>query len=465
MDLRSGEFEYQINEDGTVTVTRCLSAAREVTVPAVIDGRSVAVIGEWSFSDCSETEIVRLEEGIRCIADDAFFECGALSTVYLADSTVRIGAAAFQGCRNLCAVENMEQVREIDDWAFCESGLAEAVIPRGVTEIGDYTFSSCGELCSVTLPEGLLSIGDHAFDDCEKLAHINLPEGLRSVGADAFSGCWKLASIRLPDSLTEIGNSAFFQCPFETLRIPSGVKEISAYAFGGLNRLGEIVIPEGVAKLGNRAFFSCFGAQSVTLPDSVKEIEGNPFAHCAALRAIHASEDHPALSVISNVLFTRADRRLVTYPLRRVEHYPGQPPEEYRVPEGTRVIGAEAFEASSVSDVKIPGSVEEICREAFSLCTSLKRVTVPGSVKVIGKGAFSCCDRLDEAEIQEGTETLGAFAFYDCKTLNRVTLPASLKEIGSDAFQSCPMAACFVKRGTYAEKYCRENGVRFAYQI
>ena len=41
-----------------------------------------------------------------------------------------------------------------------------AIIPDGTTEIGEYAFSFCESLTSVTIPDSVTSIGDSAFCNC-----------------------------------------------------------------------------------------------------------------------------------------------------------------------------------------------------------------------------------------------------------------------------------------------------------
>ena len=55
----------------------------------------------------------------------------------------------------------------IGDYAFswC-SGLTSLTLPAGITEIGDCALERCSGLTSLTLPAGIISIGDYAFDSC-----------------------------------------------------------------------------------------------------------------------------------------------------------------------------------------------------------------------------------------------------------------------------------------------------------
>jgi hypothetical protein len=68
-------------------------------------------------------------------------------------------------------------------------------VPEGVTHIGEWAFSGCESLASITLPAGLTAIGNKAFSGCESLESITLPASLTAIGMMAFGDCLRLASI------------------------------------------------------------------------------------------------------------------------------------------------------------------------------------------------------------------------------------------------------------------------------
>ena len=282
-----------------------------------------------------------------------------------------------------------------------------------VTSIGDRAFIFCGGLTEITLPEGLTSIGDEAFFACGSLTEITLPVGLKSIGESAFSYCEGLKEITLPAGLTSIGDRAFQFCAGLTeITFPEGLTSIGAAAFAYCNGLTEITLPEGLTSIGNYAFDLCGSLTEITIPDSVTEMGGNPFSDYGKLTQIKVSPDHAVFASIDGVLFHKQEKKLICYPR-------GKPGETYAVPQGIAAIG----------------------NDAFSYCESLTEITLP-----------------------EGLTSIGEDAFFYCKGLTAITLPETLAEIGKDAFNGCPEDALFtVVRGSYAARWCKENGKSYTY--
>ena len=53
--------------------------------------------------------------------------------------------------------------------------------------IGDYAFSGCSSLTSITLPEGVTSIGNSAFYNCNRLSKIVIPQSVETFGDQIFN--------------------------------------------------------------------------------------------------------------------------------------------------------------------------------------------------------------------------------------------------------------------------------------
>lgn len=81
----------------------------------------------------------------------------------------------------------------------------------------------------------------------------------------------------------------------------------------------------------------------------------------------------------------------------------------------------------------------------------------------IGDYAFDWCENLTSVTIPKGVASIGDSAFYECRRLTSVTIPKSVTSIGKNAFSDCEKLSITVAKGSYAEEYCIENGLRYNY--
>ena len=59
--------------------------------------------------------------------------------------------------------------------------------------------------------------------------------------------------------------------------------------------------------------------------------------------------------------------------------------------------------------------------------------------------------------------TIGDRAFYYCSSLTTVTIPESVTAIGVRAFFGCHNLTLTITRDSYAEQYCKDNGLTYQY--
>ena len=201
----------------------------------------------------------------------------------------------------------------------------------------------------------------------------------------------------------------------------------------------------------------CFGERweltSVTIPDSVTEIEGNSFYRCRNLQTIEVSPDHPTLAVIDGVLFDKTEKRLLCYPAG-LEAAMYQIPqgitaiadgafhfceklERVSIPDSVTAIGVYAFANSGLIDVSVPATVTSIGGGAFCYCTWLRSAVVPDGITAIGDWTFNLCRALEDVSLPDSLESIGERAFADCDSLAQISLPDGLTEISFAAFGEC----------------------------
>ena len=144
------------------------------------------------------------------------------------------------------------------------------------------------------------------------------------------------------------------------------VTSIGIFAFAG-SSLTSVTIPNSVTNIEYQAFRSCTSLTSVTIPNSVTSIGPQPFERCTSLTNLSVDASNPVYSSLNGVLFDKAQTTLITFP-------PGRG--SYVMPDSVTSIGDYAFsQCTSLTNVTIGNGVTSIGRDAFIACTSLTNFT------------------------------------------------------------------------------------------
>ena len=145
--------------------------------------------------------------------------------------------------------------------------------------------------------------------------------------------------------------------------------------------------------------------------------------------------------------------------------------QQFSIPDRVTMIGERAFaDCRSLQAVNLPEGVTAIGSETFYYCTALQHVTIPGTAITIGKCAFQGCMALETVIICEGVLEISRDAFQNCKNLKSVVLPQSIQKIKNNTCKGTTPQTIFhndadvtvtVTPKSYAEKYCKRNGIRY----
>lgn len=174
-----------------------------VVIPESVKGLPVVAIGKNAFKDRNKVKYVKLPASLRLLENKAFYDC---------------------------------------------FGLRELEIPEGVTEIGAWCFSYCGELVEIHLPSSLRKMGWHAFGGCKKLKKIEIPPNVDEIHSYCFSKCHQLTEVILPDGLKKIHDDAFEKCiKLRQVMLPDGLEYVSGAAFANCSPELELVVRENTA--------------------------------------------------------------------------------------------------------------------------------------------------------------------------------------------------------------------------
>ena len=240
--------------------------------------------------------------------------------------------------------------------------------------IGDYAFSGCSSLTSLTLPSSVTSIGGHAFEKCSGLTSLTLPSSVTSIGEFAFRYCSGLTSLTIPSGVTTIDYYAFADCRgLTSLTLPSSVTSIGGYAFAWCSGLTSLTLPSSVTSIGGHAFESCSGLTSLTLPSSVTEIDWSTFERCNNLKECNCLLDSDLETCLA---YSHDDWTKI--PVDEIKYYHnGQELTKLEIPSGVDKIGSYSFyKGVNLTSLTLPSSVTSIGSSAFEGCSGLTSVYV-----------------------------------------------------------------------------------------
>ncbi len=285
------------------------------------------------------------------------------------------------------------------DTKFTGHNIQTVTIEKGVSSIGNNAFHGFADMTSITIPDSVTSIGEYAFEDCQGLTSINIPDSVTSIGMAAFFGCTGLNDLHISNSLTEIGDFIFDSCEeLTSITIPDGVTSIGDMAFSSCDRLTSITIPDSVTSIGEYAFQNCPVLTSVTIPDSVTTIDSGAFEDC---------------ELLANITIPDSVTNMGEFVLYNTLWYEKQP--DGVVYAGKVAYGYKGDEPSN-TNIVLKDDTVGIAGSAFNLETWITSMTIPESVKSIGLEAFE----------------------------NYIT-----------------HIVMYVKSGSYAESYAKENNIPF----
>lgn len=427
-------IEYYIQSDGTVVIEAYTGSAPKVYIPSEIEGCPVVAIESFAFADCTHITTIVLPNTLVGISGCAFSGCTSLSSIILPESLEMLEGSAFKECTSLVSLnipQNVCYIGEglgggcdsltsltVDDGnpiyhdsgnciihtedKYLLSGCSNSIIPAdgSVIKIGDFAFSGCTGLESISIPEGVTSIGSAAFKECTGLVTVEIPDSVTSIAGFAFSGCTSLESIDISCNLEQIYSSSFENTAY--YNDPSNWTDDVLYCDGALlkancdNISGEFAVKEGTLIIATYALDTFCDSTNMTIP---------------------------AGTIVCSNVFDIVDR---------LGNGVSVNVETLTLGSGV-VLNENAFKSCIMVEVIFCDGTTEIGDYAFYDCR-IYRVILPSTLKRIGDYAFYNCENLYEISFPAGLEEIGDYAFQNCYLYFLEGLPENLKEIGDYAF-------------------------------
>ena len=452
VSLTKVEIPEGITSIGAYTFSEC-SRLSEVILPD-----SITSIGEMAFTNCSSLKQITLTESIKKIGDGAFWGCEKLASINIPASVTSIGMTAFYDCPTLTSINVMEGNQnyiDVDGILFdidrtlliCYPSQREGeayIVPDSVNEISFGAFYKCPNLTEVTIPKNVEMIMEINFGACKNLIAINILDGnpnYTDIDGVLFnnSETWLIAypggkegAYIIPSSVTEIMYRAFFGCPkLTSVTIPKSVKELEG-VFDDCPLLESVILSEGIKTIEGYTFNNCPSLTELNLPDSLTYIGDLAVSGDNDLKSINVSDKNRVYTSIDGVLFKKNKSEIIIYPNKKAG--------EYVIPDNVKKIGDYAFyKCTEITDIEIPSSVTSIGARVFEGCTKLTSVIIPDSVTEVGSRTFTYCENL-----------------------KLVYIPESVTKIGYGMLIGSNDAKIITPKGSFAEEYAMKNNFRFS---
>jgi len=177
-------------------------------------------------------------------------------------------------------------------------------------------------------------------------------------------------------------------------RVPFGVYYIEDEVFSGCN-YQSISLPDSVKQIGSCLFENSKNLQRVKLPAMITELPPYLFAGCSSLNKITMPNQ---LNGFSEGLF---------YGCSSLEEIP------FRL--GITELPENVFAGcSSIKSIVLPNSITKICSGAFANCTSLESIVLPENLISIADDAFAGCEKIRTIRISDSNNLF----FVDDETGN-----------------------------------------------
>lgn len=313
------DYNYKLDEEGYKIISIKNAEATKVEIP-----NGIVEICNGAFSNHKNLESVSIPKSVTKIGSNPFCGCKKIDEIIVDkknpvyDSRNNCNAiietetnTLISGCKSTVIPED---IITIGERAFYGLDLEEAIIPNGVKNLEDSSFSCYETLKKIKIPASVEMI-NNAFIECMYIEEIVvdsnntnydsrnncnaiietktntlirgcintvIPDDITTIGNNAFSGCKNKKEIVLPNTITSIKNGAFSNTDFESIVLPTGIKEIETNVFVS-TKLKSLDIPEGVTRIQANSISFNRNLVSVTLPSTLEEIEVYAFNGCTSL--------------------------------------------------------------------------------------------------------------------------------------------------------------------------------------
>ncbi len=463
-------YEYFVNENDEVVISRYQSDRKNPIIPDEINGNPVVRLAEGSFKD-SGIDSVTLPDTLRTIDSNVFIGTN-ITEITIPPNVTSLGQNFIENKTGLIINGSSKVVEEYTN----KNGLKFKAYDPGTSNYYNLEVKINGYGSITGTKGGYIKSGKAIKIYATPYSKYEFENWTCEGGGIVENAKNSNTTFYMPSSnATLIAN--FKKKPKERLVIENGiVTEFNAY--------DDLVIPqfyEGkeVTGIASNAFGSVYdhgNPSSLTIPSSLVDIPINALNNCPNLKYIKVNSGNLVYKDIDGVLFSADGKTLIKYPAQKDST-------EYIVPDGVTTIEESAFKnCGKLTKVNIPNSVNSIKSYAFYYCSNLSEINIPDGVKSIESYAFYECYNLKSIVLPNGLTSInnyafaysglssidipstvtdiGYYAFAYCNNLTQINVKANISLIGNQAFHGCSnLTSINVDKSN--SKYIDDNGVLY----
>ena len=200
---------------GNNAFERCYKLTSMSTLP-----NSVTTIGSSAFLDCHDlTGTLTLPNGLISIGDKAFYRCEKITgSLVIPNSVTYLGRSAFEKCKGFSGTLTLsDNLTRINEGAFlnCSGFIGTLNIPNGVTSIGSRAFFDCKGFSDLIIPSSLSKIESQGFYAAIRggiRKDFIIPKTITEIGDYAFAAIGNAKTITFEaGSNVTFGRGVFYQ--------------------------------------------------------------------------------------------------------------------------------------------------------------------------------------------------------------------------------------------------------------
>lgn len=432
---------YSTSESKPVTLSRSFSVVGDTLPSALqhVNSTDVKKLCESKGSILDETSTVYLngevlsnldttDKNVDYVGDNIFENNNLLESVTLilngTGSGRFVGESAFENCVNLKRLH----IEPSNNTASTLDGLCP------------YAFKGCTSLTDVSFGGYIRQFQTGCFEDCTGLKSISLPDAMTIK--DIFKGCSNIEFLSIPKAeisyeyrstyhLSYIFGDNSTHDSFDSVTYQ--LSSISGTKYTGY-------VPKTLKSLEIRSEYIgpyfCMGLslESLHLPNVTRAGDG-AFNNLSLSDGLYITD----LSKFCSMTIGSSDSGS---PVGGGKLYlNNELVSSLIIPEGITSFWPVVKGCTSITEVTLPQSLEEIVNSAFANCINLSTINfaINGQLTLIGSSAFYNCSKLTSITIPDSVTSIGSNAFFSCESLTSVTFGenSQLMSIGSRAFYNC----------------------------